>query len=67
MPVEFNLDPVARLQADLPVPRQQAAAELLGLILFHAGKYRLAANLHHEAADSAYQELQRQYRELQAS
>lgn len=67
VPVEFNLDPVARLHAELPAPRQQAAAELLGLILFHAGKYRLAANLHHEAADSGYRELQRQHQELLAS
>ncbi|KAA0010011.1 HAMP domain-containing histidine kinase [Billgrantia pellis] len=66
-PVEFSLEPVAWLKSDLPIPQRRAAAALLELLLFHAAKYRLAANLHLTATEANYQELQQQHAALQAS
>lgn len=66
-PVEFNLVPVAQLVSALPQVRQKAVVELLELILHHAGKYRLAAALHQDAASASYAELQQRHEALMAS
>lgn len=65
--IEFNLEPVAWLKADLSPPQREAAASMLELLVFHAGKYRLAANLHRSASQASYQELQEQNAALQVS
>ncbi|APX94752.1 two-component sensor histidine kinase [Halomonas sp. 1513] len=66
-PVTFNLETVACLKANLPPFKSAAAVELLELLLFHAGKYRLAANLHQHASEASYQALQQRNAELEVS
>ncbi|MCE9665284.1 HAMP domain-containing histidine kinase [Halomonas sp. M5N1S17] len=65
--VEFNLEIVAWLGGDLPEQQRMAAAKLMETLLFHAGKYRLAANLHHNATEANYEQLKQQHAALQAS
>ncbi|MFC3283511.1 sensor histidine kinase [Litchfieldella rifensis] len=66
-PLEFNLDTLAWLKTELPVNQRRAAAQLFELLLFYAGKYRLAANLHLDVTEASYIELQQQNTALQAS
>src|SRR5690606_41555691 len=46
---------------------QAPAARLVEFILTYVGKYRLAANLHHDIAEASFAELQRQHAALQES
>lgn len=66
-PLEFNLDTLGWLKAELPAEQHQAAVRLYELVLFYAGKYRLAANLHHDATEASYLELQQKHAAVQAS
>ena len=66
-PIEFSLDTLGWLQAELPTEQHQAAVRLYELVLFYAGKYRLAANLHHDTTESSYLELQQKHAAVQAS
>lgn len=64
---EFNLEPLGWLRSELPAVQRQAAARLFEFILLYVGKYRLAANLHHDTTEASFAELQRQHAALQAS
>jgi len=66
-PLEFNLETLGWLRAELPGPQRLAAARLFEFILHYVGKYRLAANLHHDTTEASFAELQRQNAALQAS
>lgn len=66
-PVEFNLETLAWLHCPQQPQVQQAAARVLEFVLFYVGKYRLAANLHHDTTEASFAELQRQHAALQAS
>ncbi|WP_447044321.1 sensor histidine kinase [Vreelandella sp. H-I2] len=66
-PLELNLDTLGWLQSELPTEQHQAAVRLYELVLFYAGKYRLAANLHHDATEASYLELQQKHAAVQAS
>lgn len=66
-PLDFNLDTLGWLKTEFPAERRRAAAQLFELILFYAGKYRLAANLHLDVTEASYMELQQQHAALQAS
>ncbi|WP_106477941.1 sensor histidine kinase [Phytohalomonas tamaricis] len=65
--LEFNLDTLGWLRTELPAIQSEAAARLFELILFYAGKYRLAANLHHDVTEASYIELQQKHAALLAS
>lgn len=66
-PVEFNLNALGWLTcADRP-ELQMPAARLLEFVLYFVGKYRLAANLHHDVTEASFAELQRRNEALQAS
>jgi len=65
--VEFNLETLGWLSCPSQPQLQAAAARLLEFVLFYVGKYRLAANLHHDASEASFEELQRQHAALQAS
>ncbi|MGH8352716.1 MAG: sensor histidine kinase [Pseudomonas sp.] len=65
--LEFNLETLGWLRAELPPAQRQAAARLFEFILYYVGKYRLAANLHHDTTEASFAELQRQHAALQAS
>lgn len=67
VPVEFNLETVGWLSAQCDADTLGAAAELVAFILFFVAKYRLAANIHHDATEAGYAELQRKHEALQAS
>ncbi|SFR67254.1 His Kinase A (phospho-acceptor) domain-containing protein [Marinobacter daqiaonensis] len=67
IPVEFNLETVAWLSGDCSQKNLRAAAELVSFILLFVAKYRLAANLHHDATEAGYEELQRKHEALKAS
>lgn len=64
--VEFNLEPVAWVRAATPV-QQQAAAKLVGFLLYYVGKYRLAANMFRDSTEESFTALQRQNEALRAS
>ncbi|TWI58673.1 signal transduction histidine kinase [Pseudomonas duriflava] len=66
-PVEFNLECLAWLHCPGRPDVQQAAARLLEFILMYVGKYRLAANMHHDTTRASYAELERQNIALQVS
>ncbi|WP_372874888.1 sensor histidine kinase [Pseudomonas sp.] len=66
-PVEFNLETLGWLHCPQQPQVQQAAARVLEFVLFYVGKYRLAANLHHDTTEASFAELQRQNAALQAS
>ncbi len=65
-PVEFNLSTVAWLRGGSAAQRM-AAANLLELVLYFVGKYRYAANLHHDVTEANYLELARQHDALKQS
>lgn len=67
VPVEFNLETVGWLSADCDPDTLHATAELVAFILFFVAKYRLAANIHHDATEAGYAELQRKHDALQES
>lgn len=67
VPVEFNLETVGWLSADCDPDMLNATAELVAFILFFVAKYRLAANIHHDATEAGYAELQRKHTALQES
>jgi len=74
VPVEFNLETVGWLSGGSSASERQAAASMTAFLMMFVAKYRLAANLHHDATEAGYAELQRrnealiesesQYREL---
>ncbi|EPC03744.1 hypothetical protein L861_00170 [Litchfieldella anticariensis FP35 = DSM 16096] len=66
-PLVFNLETLAWLKAELPEAHRQAAVQLFELIMFYAGKYHLAANLHLDVTETSYIELQKQHVALQES
>lgn len=66
-PIEFNLETVAWVRCPQRTEIQQAIAGLVGFVLHFVGKYRMAANLHNDATEAAFAELQRQNAALQAS
>lgn len=65
--VEFNLETLAWLSCPSAPALQEPAARLVEFVLFYVGKYRLAANLHHDTTEASFAELQRQHTELQES
>lgn len=65
--VEFNLDGVGWLSCAADARLQAPTARLIEFILTYVGKYRLAANLHHDIAEASFAELQRQHAALQES
>ena len=65
--VEFNLETLAWLSCPSAPALQEPAARLVEFVLFYVGKYRLAANLHHDTTEASFAELQRQHAELQES
>ena len=65
--VEFNLDGVGWLRCAADSRLQAPTARLIEFILTYVGKYRLAANLHHDIAEASFAELQRQHAALQES
>ncbi|MFL9812771.1 two-component sensor histidine kinase [Stutzerimonas sp. VN223-3] len=65
--VEFNLETLGWLHCPEDIQVQQAGARLLEFVLFYVGKYRLAANLHHDSTEASFAELQRQHAALQES
>ena len=67
IPVEFNLETVGWLSADCGADSLNATAELVAFILFFVAKYRLAADVHHDATEAGYAELQRKHKALQES
>lgn len=66
-PLEFNLDTLGRLETALSPSRHRAAVQLFELVLFYAGKYHLAANLHLDVTEASHAELQRKHDALKAS
>ncbi len=67
VPVEFNLDTVGWLSGGGSNQEREAAAGLIAFLMMFVAKYRLAANLHHDATEAGYAELQRQNEALKAS
>ncbi|WP_303290084.1 sensor histidine kinase [Marinobacter sp. SS5-14b] len=67
VPVEFNLETVGWLSGGEHEQERQAAADMVGFLMMFVAKYRLAANLHHDATEAGYAELQRQNEALKAS
>jgi len=67
VPVEFNLETVAWIGGGQSDEQRRAAADLVSFVMMFIGKYRLAANLHHDATEASYAELQRQNEALRAS
>ncbi|WP_028239830.1 sensor histidine kinase [Stutzerimonas azotifigens] len=65
--IEFNLETLGWLHCPEQPRVQQAAARLLEFVLFYVGKYRLAANLHHDSTEASFAELQRKHAALQES
>lgn len=64
--VEFNLEPLCWVWcADGHSSKE--AARLLEFVLHYVGKYRLAANLHHDVTEASYAELTRQNEALKES
>lgn len=66
-PVEFNLETVAWLHCPGRPDIQGTIARLVGFVLYFVGKYRMAANLHNDATEVAFGELQRQHAALRES
>ena len=67
IPVEFNLDTVGWLSGGGSDEERKATAGLIAFLMMFVAKYRLAANLHHDATEAGYAELQRQNEALKAS
>lgn len=67
VPVEFNLETIGWLSGGQGQSQRSAAAELVAFLMGFVAKYRLAANLHHDATEASYAELQRQNEALKAS
>lgn len=67
VPVEFNLDTVGWLSGGGNAGEREAAAGMIAFLMMFVAKYRLAANLHHDATEAGYAELQRQNQALKAS
>ncbi|MBB5321068.1 sensor histidine kinase [Marinobacter oulmenensis] len=65
--VEFNLDTVGWLSGGQGPQEREAAADLVSFLMLFIGKYRLAANLHHDTTEASYAELQRQNEALRES
>lgn len=65
--VEFNLDTIGWLSGGGSADERKAAAGLIAFLMMFVAKYRLAANLHHDATEAGYAELQRQNEALKAS
>lgn len=66
-PVKFNLETVGWLSGGGSAEERQAAAGMVAFLMMFIAKYRLAANLHHDATEAGYAELQRQNEALKAS
>lgn len=66
-PLEFQLETIGWLRCQAEPGRQEPAARLIEFILYFVAKYRMAANLHHDATEASFAELQRQHAALQAS
>lgn len=64
--VEFNLAPLCWVWC-ADGQSSQDAAKLLEFVLHYVGKYRLAANLHHDVTEASYAELARQNEALKES
>ncbi|GGC68178.1 sensor histidine kinase [Marinobacter halophilus] len=67
VPVEFNLETVGWLSGGGNDDERETAAGLVAFLMMFVAKYRLAANLHHDATEAGYAELQRQNEALKAS
>lgn len=67
VPIEFNLETVAWVNCPQRAEIQPAIAGLVEFVLHFVGKYRMAANLHNDATEASFAELQRQNAALQAS
>lgn len=67
VPVEFNLETVGWLSGGGSDDEREATADLIAFLMMFVAKYRLAANLHHDATEAGYAELQRQNEALKAS
>src|SRR5690554_1635137 len=67
VPVEFNLETVGWLSGAGSAEERQAAAGMVAFLMMFIAKYRLAANLHHDATEAGYAELQRQNEALKES
>ncbi|MCO6057988.1 ATP-binding protein [Pseudomonas sp. MOB-449] len=65
--LEFNLDTLAWLSCPAEPERQLPAVRLVEFIFYYIAKYRMAANLHHDATEASFAELQRQHLALQES
>ncbi|WP_420194920.1 sensor histidine kinase [Marinobacter sp. GH_1] len=66
-PVEFNLETVGWLSGAGSAEERQAASGMVAFLMMFIAKYRLAANLHHDATEASYAELQRQNEALKES
>lgn len=66
-PVEFNLETIGWLSGGGSPREREAAVAMVGFLMLFIGKYRLAANLHHDATEAGYAELQRQNEALRDS
>ena len=66
-PVDFNLETVGWLSGGQDQQKREAAADLVSFLMMFIGKYRLAANLHHDTTEASYAELQRQNDALRES
>ncbi len=64
--VEFNLAPLCWIWC-ADGESSEEAASLMEFVLHYVGKYRLAANLHHDVTEASYAELTRQNEALKAS
>lgn len=68
LPLQLDLDTLGTLESAAPdESRLRGAVALLELLLRSAVRYRMASDLHSEAVNADYEELQRQHAELQAS
>ncbi|SOB77857.1 His Kinase A (phospho-acceptor) domain-containing protein [Marinobacter sp. LV10R510-11A] len=59
VPVEFNLETVGWLSGGSSASEREAAASMTAYLMMFVAKYRLAANLHYDATEAGYAELQR--------
>lgn len=66
-PIEFNLETIAWLSGGASEEMRERASELISFLMVFVAKYRLAANIHHDATEASYAELQRQNEALKAS
>lgn len=66
-PIEYNLETLAWLKTELAPAQRLAGVQLVQFVLRYVGKYRLAANLHHDTTEASFAELQQRNEALQLS